>query len=107
MNEGQRHQGRELANAHKKLMSLKGRPLQVTGHARQHGAIKAVTSGGSGGCVARVSTSALAKELPYPCPILTGHPGPHSFQNICEQTNGSQCRGWHRFIGKGFYLHED
>lgn len=29
MNEGQRRQGRELANAHKKLMSLKGRPLQV------------------------------------------------------------------------------
>lgn len=28
MNEGQRRQGRELANAHKKLMSLKGCPLQ-------------------------------------------------------------------------------
>lgn len=29
MNEGQRRQGRELANARKKLMSHKGRPLQV------------------------------------------------------------------------------
>lgn len=68
MNEGQRRQGSQEADV------TQGTP--PTGHARQHGAIKAVTSGGSGGCVAPMSTSAPAKELPYPCPTLTGHPGP-------------------------------
>lgn len=105
MNEGQGCQGRELANAHKKLMSLKGRPLQVMPGSTEQ--LKPLLQGAQGAVWLPCLHPLWQRSCPTHVLPSQDTQGPTPSKTYVSRLTEVSAEGRHGFLRKGFDLHED